>query len=240
VRQRVAPSLGHRLGFLLGGASLVFSVWAGGSPALAAPLVERAVVRFTAPELGGVVNPRFVFERELAFEARLEALAEPSFAPSDELPYRTTHVKAALERHIAETILESLPCSPAPSSQEIELRVLSARQALAQRVGGQDRVIDAARREGLAAREVFRFLQRQARASIYLDRMVAPMLEPTSAELQALHQSGRTPFSRQDYETVREPLRSWVVSSRLRAAVVSYYEAARTRLNLHVIPKPER
>ena len=225
----------------LGRGFLTQLVWCAGlalaGAAQAAPVIERAVVRFTAPELGGIVNPRFVFERELAFEARLEALTEPSFVPSEEEPYRETHVKAALERHIAETILESLPCSPSPTSREIETRVLEARLALAQRVGGQDRVVESARAEGLEAREVFRVLQRQARASLYLDRMVAPMLEPSNAELQSLHQSGRTPFSRQDYDAVREPLRRWVVSRRLQAAVVSYYESARTRLSVHFVPK---
>ena len=36
-------------------------------------LVDRVVVRWYAPELGGVAKPQFIFERELSFEARLEA-----------------------------------------------------------------------------------------------------------------------------------------------------------------------
>ena len=39
-------------------------------------VVDRAVVRFFAPETGGTAHPRFVLERTLAFEARLEAMAE--------------------------------------------------------------------------------------------------------------------------------------------------------------------
>ena len=35
--------------------------------------VDRAVVRFAAPETGGARHPRFVFEQELSFEARLES-----------------------------------------------------------------------------------------------------------------------------------------------------------------------
>src|SRR3954463_14107996 len=67
--------------------------------------VDRAVVRFEAPETGGARHPRFVFERELSFEARLEALADPDRAALGEAPYRDRHVTAALDRHIAETIL---------------------------------------------------------------------------------------------------------------------------------------
>ena len=49
-------------------------------------LVDRAVVRFEAPETGGARRPRFVFERELSFEARLEALADPDRGALGDLP----------------------------------------------------------------------------------------------------------------------------------------------------------
>ncbi len=51
---------------------------AGGASAQTAPHVvaDRAVVRFLSPETGGVAHPRFVLERTLALEARLEAMAE--------------------------------------------------------------------------------------------------------------------------------------------------------------------
>ena len=50
--------------------------------------IDRAVVRFVASETGGVRSPRFIFERELAFEARLEALgrSEPLRALPTTLP----------------------------------------------------------------------------------------------------------------------------------------------------------
>ena len=38
--------------------------------------IDRVVVRFFAPETGGSAQPRFVTERTLAFEARLEAMAD--------------------------------------------------------------------------------------------------------------------------------------------------------------------
>jgi hypothetical protein len=197
--------------------------------------IDRAVVRFTAPETGGVTAPRFIFERELAFEARLEALADGSFRPSPDVPYLDTHVRAALERHVAETILETLEVTPQPTAPDIQRRVNGAQAALAQRVGSSEAVEAAARAEGLGPAEVFRMLQRQARASLYLDRMVAPMLRPSEAELRALHQSGRTPFTRQRFEDIKAQLGRWYVSRRLSAALVDYYEGARSRLQLHIL-----
>lgn len=230
-----------------GCALLLSSVFVLGSPAaLAEPdsavdqpvqaeTLDRVVVRFTAPETGGVLAPRFIFERELAFEARLEALADDAFAPTADIPYLDVHVRAALERHIAETILETLEVTPQPTTADIQRRVNGAQAALAQRVGSLDALEAAARAERLGSSEVFRILQRQARASLYLDRMVAPMLRPSEAELRALHQSGRTPFTRQPFDQIAVPLRRWYVSRRLTAALVDYYEGARSRLRVHLL-----
>lgn len=196
---------------------------------------DRAVVRFTAPETGGVLSPRFIFERELAFEARIEALADSSFVPTAELPYLDSHVRAALERHVAETILETLEVTPQPTPQDIQRRVNGAQASLSQRVGGAEALGAAAKAEGLGAAEVYRILQRQARASLYLDRMVAPMLRPSDAELQSMHQSGRTPFTKQPFDEIKLPLRRWYVARRLTSALLDYYEGARSRLKLHVL-----
>lgn len=200
--------------------------------------MDRVVARFSAPEIGGVGSPRFVFERELGFEARLEALADPTFKPSEERPYRDVHLRAALERHVAETILESLEVVPSPKPNEVRERVLLTRLVMTERVGGGQALSAAAAAEGLEPREVLRIVERQARASLYLDRMVAPMLRPSEAELRVLHQSGRTPFSRDAYEVIEEALRRWVVSRRLREAVTSYYEGARARIALSIVPAP--
>ena len=74
-------------------------------PAAAMPiLVEQVAVRFTAPELGGARSPRFVFQRVLAFEARLAALTSGEHIEG----FRERHVTAALERHVSETLLTNL------------------------------------------------------------------------------------------------------------------------------------
>jgi hypothetical protein len=106
----------------LGFSALLLVAFSWAPPALAQPsspvLVDRAVVRFIAPETGGTRSPRFVFERVLAFEARLEALADPDRQQGTEA-FRERHVRAALERHIAETLLASLRIEPEPKPEEL-------------------------------------------------------------------------------------------------------------------------
>src|SRR5262245_17275701 len=82
-----------------------------------AQLLDRVVVRWYAPETGGIARPQYVFERELAFEARLEAFTDPD-PDADPAGFRERHVRAALDRHIAETLLASLAIVPAPSDKE--------------------------------------------------------------------------------------------------------------------------
>ncbi|MEZ4298213.1 MAG: hypothetical protein R3B70_24890, partial [Polyangiaceae bacterium] len=168
--------------------------------------VDRVVVRWYSPETGGVSRPQFVLARELAFEARLEALADPD---PDRAIYRDRHVRAALDRHIAETLLASLDTEPARTPGEIAARAESARTMLEQRVGGRDKLVDAAYAEGISSDELDALLRRQAKASLYLDRMIAPMLEPTEADLLSLYRSGQTPFSGddRDFDKVKDRLK---------------------------------
>jgi hypothetical protein len=205
---------------------------AAAEPAL--PL-DRAAVRFVAPETGGVRSPRFVFERVLAFEARLEALADPDRAQTEARPYRERHVRSALERHMAEELLASLRIDPEPTTRDLARQTEAARQMLQQRAGGADQLMQAARAEGIDQREILRILRRQARASLYLDRMVAPMLSPSDAELASLHRSADTPYKRLAFEQAKGALRRWVVARRLAAALQAFYQNARSRIELTVL-----
>jgi hypothetical protein len=194
--------------------------------------VDRAVVRFSAPELGGARTPRFVFARMLAFEARLEALADPD-RPG--VPYRDRHLSAALERHVAETLLSSLRIEPEPEPAAVSAQAEAARRMTEARCGGASGVAAAARAEGISERELFAFFRRQARASLYLDRMVAPMLMPSDAELRRLYRSERTPFRDAPFESTLPALRRWYVSTRLAAAVSDFYQNARARLEIQIL-----
>jgi hypothetical protein len=215
-----------------------FALTVVGAPLLASSAavnLDRTVVRFDAPETGGSAHPRFIFERELAFEARVEALAD-----SDRTERRSAfldrHVRSALERHIAEELLAHLPMDPAPEQAEIARRVVSARAILEQRVGGGAELEKAARSEGLAPPEVDRLVLREARASLYLDRMVAPMLEPSEAELREVHRSATNPFRGQRFDEIAEPLRRWYVSQRLEGALAAFYQNARARVHVVILP----
>ena len=205
-------------------------------PARAEPIaVDRVAVRFTAPELGGARSPRFVFERVLAFEARVAALEA-----GERGGYRERHVSAALERHVAETLLSSLRIEPELGPEVITRQAGLARKRLEERMGGSAVLLSAARAEGISERELLGLFRRQARASLYLDRMVAPMLEPSNAELSALHRSARTPFSGAPFESVQPGLKRWFVSTRLAEALQNYYQNARCRLDVVILALPSQ
>ena len=223
------------LTFALGVLVAAAASLAGGRASAAPIVVDRAAVRFDAPETGGALKPQFIFERELAFEARLEALADADRTQGG-LAYLDRHVRAALERHVAEELLSHLAMDPEPRPEEIARRAGGARAVLEQRVGGAPELARAAELEGLDATEVDALVRREARASLYLDRMVAPMLEPSDAELREVHQATTNPFRGQRFEDVTPALRKWYVSQRLEAALGVFYQNARGRVHVVVIP----
>ena len=217
-------------------AALGLSLWFRVAPARAEPLVlDRVAVRFTAPETGGVRSPRFIFQRVLAFEARLEALADPDRVPGDPRPYRDRHIRAALERHITETLLASSHIDPEPTDAELTRQTNAARLMLLERIGGVQALEQAAHAEGIESREILGILRRRARASLYLDRMVAPMLSPSDAELRNIHRTVQTPFKNRPFDQIEAALRRWYVSRRLAASLASYYQNARSRVDVTII-----
>jgi len=193
--------------------------------------VDRVVVRFSAPEAGGVEKPHYVLGRELGFEARLVGLADRA-RPRGAQGYEAQDVEVALSRHIAETLIADLTIDPEPSAAESRDRAKKAQQLAEQELGGASFLETARTLEGLSRLEVQRIFRRRARASLYLDRMVAPMLRPTLLELRRIHQRGSTPFSSAPFESIQDPLRDWYVETRLREAVLNYYQNARTRLRI--------
>lgn len=198
-------------------------------------LVDRAVVRFIAPELGGYRAPRYIFERELSFEARIQALADPERPRDSTKPYDSRHVRSALERHIAESLLANLRVDPVATEAEIAQQSDSARRMLYDRVGGEASLLAAASADGMTEREITNMLRRQARASIYLDRMVAPMLTPTRAELRQVYSAERHPFVQQTFEEAEVGLKQWWVGHRLADAVEQFFANARQRVSIRLL-----
>ncbi len=221
-------------------ALLASGLWLTSAPARAedvsseAVAVDRAVARFYAQDTGGVKSPRFIYERVLAFEARLESMADPS-RESGARAYRARHVMSALERHVAETLLASLHIDPEPTKADLARQMQSARARVVERVGGERAFLDAMAAERIGERDVYGIFRRQALASLYLDRMVTPMLEPTEAELRAAYSRKETPFRELPYAQARPLLQRWYTARKLGAAVQAYYQNARGRLNLVLI-----
>lgn len=209
------------------------------TPASAQPGVEvdRVVVRFESPELGGADLPQFVFARELAFEARLEALAEARRGFPATVAFEDRHLRSALERHIAEVILQRLPAEPPVSNEDLRLRSVSAWLELEQRVGGRSPLLSAATAEGLEQEDLQELVLRQARASLYLDRMVVPLLEPSNAELRDALITEPTPFRGQPFDQVATPLRHWYVEDRVVSALASFYQSARARIRIVTVAR---
>lgn len=199
---------------------------------VASTSVDRAILRFSAPEIGGVRSPRFIFARELAFEARLEALADEEYPASPDRPYLNRHLHAAAERHIAETLLAALRVDPVAPEREIEEQAEVARRILLDRIGGRSVLERAARSEFMSEGDVSTVFRRRARAGIYLDRMVAPMLAPTSSELRQVYAADGHPYHNLSYDKALPLLRRWLVGQRLREAFDSYYQNARQRLTV--------
>ncbi len=216
---------------LLLGASLGAAL---SSEARAEPvLLDRVVVRFYAPETGGVERPRFIYERRLAFEARIEALADQD--RDGEQAYRERHVSAALERHISEVLLSSFRIDPEPPQAVMDHQVELARKLLSDRVGGEAALSAAQRAEGISQLELTSLLRRQARASLYLDRMVAPMLRPSDAELEAIQRSAPAGLQNEPFVRVRPLLLRWYVSKRLSSAMASFFQEARSRVTITLL-----
>ena len=201
----------------------------------AVPTIDRVVVRWHSRATGGVDKPQFITARELAFEARIEALSERNPPTA---PYLDKHVRAALQRHLTETVLASLPVDPAPTPKEVGNYAENARLIIEQQVGGRAKLNGAAAAEGIVSDELNALLRRRARASWYLDKMVAPMLQPSDLELRAAHKRGETPYTAQGFEDIEPQLRRWYISTRLAAALDSYYRTARSRVEVVVVGRP--
>jgi hypothetical protein len=213
------------------------AAWGGGAGADEASrsperaTVDRVVVRFWAPETGGAARPRFITERTLAFEARLEALGESAVGPG---PYQERHVRVAMERHVAEELLAELMIQRGVEPRDFAKRTERMGLAIADRVGGSAGLEDAMRAEGIDASELAKMERRAARAEMYVDAALQPILSPTEEELREVFRTGAHPFKgkKLDEPDVHEAFARWLVLERLRQAEGTFFQAARTRMKI--------
>lgn len=192
-------------------------------------VVDGVALRFFAPESGGAAHPRFITSRMLAFEARLVAKAED---PAYKGGYQERHERAAIERHVTEEILASLPLERAPDEEELSRITTEFRAGLLQRIGGEDALNAQAAAEGISPREIDALLNRRARAAIYIHRSITPILYPSEEELREGFRMAAHPFHAQKFEDARLAFSRWYVEERLKSTEGSYYQAARTRIQM--------
>ncbi len=191
-------------------------------------IVDRVVAKWRLSEGGtGPTQERLIFARTLAFESRIEGMALGE-APDAKLVDR--HIRLALARHVTEELLESLPVDPVPTPAEVAKRADASRQALETRVGGEQNLERAMVFERIGSDELGAILRRSARASFYLERMVAPIVEPSELELRELHATGKTPFTGEPFEPNIAAIRRAVIAERLAAALDDFWQQARSRL----------
>lgn len=209
------------------------------SQAHAAPtVIDRTIVRFFSPETGGAQYPRFVFERRLAFEARLAAMANTTNGLGES--YGERDVREALEHDIAQEILSSLadkliadsPPNKRPSADELATIVRDLGSAFAERLGGRPRIDAAAHAERVEPNEVDAMIRREAMAAWYIDRAVSPLLHVSEEQLRVVYRSAAHPYRGQPFEQVRGALERWFVAERLRATESEFLQAARSRVRI--------
>ena len=192
---------------------------------------DRVAVRFYAPETGGSSRPRFITERILAFEARLEALAEEN-ALIGSAPYQERHVRTAVERHVAEELLAALMIERGSEPPDLPKLTVQARAAIVDRVGGAQAFGAAMTAESIDESELTVLLRRRMRAAFYVDRAISPLLHPNEEELHELYRTSAHPFRTSKFEDVRAELERWFILDRLRVAESVFLQTARTRVKI--------
>ncbi len=209
--------------------------------------IDRTAVVFLSPDTGGPDHPRAITERELAFEARLEALAVGE-APDDErgLP-KPRFLRAAIDRHVATELLASTPlerrdwvmtdpCTRArrvieDERKDLEARITLSRAMLVARVRGESKLTAAAEREGMSEGDVLRFLRREALAARYVDLVIAPMVVPSATEIRDAHRAIPGLRDRPLAEVSCDVARL-LFAERLGRSLAQYRESSRSRVEL--------
>jgi hypothetical protein len=201
-------------------------------------VIDRAVVRFYAPELGGTLQPRFVGERLLAFEARLEAMAESPDGIGD--GYDEERVRMALDHHVsaevaatlAHKLIAALPPSRRPGQDELSAVRVQLSTALFERLGGEARVQAAARAEQLDASELDELMAQRALAAWYIDRAVTPILQTNEEQLREVYRTAAHPYRGRPFEEVRAALERWFIVERVSVAESAFLQGIRVKIVL--------
>jgi hypothetical protein len=186
-------------------------------------IVDRVLAKWRLAVPGVSASSQVVFERELAFEARLEAMAS---GDAPHAPVIDRHLRSALGRHIAVQLLASFPLDEPPTPREVAERAEEARGLLAARVGGEERVVVAMRVEAIGPDELDTMLRREARATFALERALGVRWRPSEDALRAELATRANSASVEASESLRRTL----LVRRLGEALDGFFQRARPRL----------
>ena len=198
--------------------------------ALADPVVvDATAVRFYAPETGGPAHPRFITQRILALQARLQAKVEDPALPATKSATSALRWTTTSPRSFG-----ALPLERPPDEAEVARVANELREALGQRVGGEREFSAAAEAERISEREVAALVHRRARAALYVERQLSRVLYPNEEQLREVYRTASHPFKNVKFEDARERLGRWYVDERLRAAESAFLQGARTRVTIAI------
>ncbi len=189
--------------------------------------VDAVAVRFFAPDTGGPAHPRFITQRELSFEARLLALEDD---PQGVVQAR--HVRAAVDSHLADEMVSSLPNEHAPDAATLLTTIEVFRTAIEQRVGSRAAIDHALKTDGITEAELRTILQRQALAALYFDHALTPILAYTDDQLHETYTTTSHPFRARRFDDCKNDLARWLLVERFRSAEQGYLQTARSRVTL--------
>lgn len=129
-------------------------------------------------------------------------------------------------------MLSRLPLDPEPDAAALlrVARILEA--AVIDRVGGEAVLSKAGAIEGFDARDVDSYFLHEARAALYVERAISPVLYPTEDVLRDVFRTTAHPYRGAKYEDVHDALDRWFAFERLRAAESQFLQGARTRVKI--------
>lgn len=195
-------------------------------------IVDRTAVRYTVPETGGAAKPRFVTERELRFWARVEATLDEGVAPPE---FYGRYARTALDRFIAEDMLASLLIERGVEPRDLPKAALEAREELEARFTGQVHLADLMKLDGISENELSAFLRRRVRATIYVDRVIVPILKPGEDEIFQAFRTMPSPFRAFAYEDARGRFLRFYIQERFRSVSLDFVKSARARLSFTIL-----
>jgi hypothetical protein len=188
---------------------------------------DRVAVRYTSPETGGTAKPKFLFDRQVAFLVRVEALLEDGQLGDD---YIDRHLRSTVEREVAEQMLAALQVRSEEPKRLPDL-VESARDDLEEQIG-KERFQGAMDAEGITAAELDAVLRDRVRAMTYVDGEVMPFLQPSEDELYSAFRSAVHPYRSSKYEVVRARFLRWYVLTRFRTISLDYLQGVKSRTTI--------